>query len=154
MVDFRTSLRTQDPRRDAGTLLYPPGYVPAKVLAFVKNPVDKSVNAIVHCCEFQSSDDIMFRSTVLLDHWNKTYTVTKQKPLIVSPVLTVISLESILDRCFVVEESPGLKCKVNLDECLKQDGTKKRVHSFYENLNRSVKLVKHREFWGDSFIGS
>ena len=137
---------------------YPPGCVPAKVIAFVGNPdPNKHPLAIVHPCAYQSDADKALGS-VLLEHWNLHFMPdlhSENHPYTVTAQLATTSIDAIVDRCFVMEESPGMKASVDLqvgiptigDNSKKQAVNPKRQ----AKINSSVKLVLHREFWGNNF---
>ena len=108
--------------------------------------------------------------SVLLEHWKLSFTRGDEQPddakfdYILSANLDIVRVDSFYDRCFVVEESPGIKTSIEvLEEEDPQSRTQvvregrpkrknKRKKSNQQDLHSAVLLVRHWEFWGQKFI--
>lgn len=104
----------------------PDNCVPCKVVAFSERS-DGELLALVHGCKFRTTNSDIENDTVLLEFWrleyhnlyedlpdemrNKLPRKTKRQPGIHDyevPFLCWVPLKSIVSRCFVLEEEPGL----------------------------------------------
>jgi hypothetical protein len=95
---------------------YPPGSYPAKILAFSRSK-EGTIMAIIHTCESKehSSDD-----SCLTEQWYMEYkqctinaydprSDTTKRKLVRKPVLRIVEADTLRDRVYVVEDSPGLR---------------------------------------------
>jgi hypothetical protein len=165
----KKSMKTNQPDEVHHNSFFPEGCVPAKVLAFVQNDEGRVV-AIVHPCEYQTRDEKEMGS-VLLEHWSLSFTREAEQPkeadfdYILSAKLYAVEIASIYDRCFVVEESPGIKSSIEVLEEKDPNPKRGQIHrkgrpprknkSKRKNqleLHSAVLLVRHREIWGQEFI--
>jgi hypothetical protein len=165
----KKSKKTKQPDEVHHNSFFPEGCVPAKVLAFVQNDEGRVV-AIVHPCEYQTRDEKEMGS-VLLEHWSLSFTREAEQPkeadfdYILSAKLYAVEIASIYDRCFVVEESPGIKSSIEVLEEKDPNSKRGQIHrkgrpprknkSKRKNqleLHSAVLLVRHREIWGQEFI--
>ena len=130
--------------KKTGTPFYKEGFLPCKILGFVRDSDSQSIKAIVHTCDFQDHE-LRTQSSVLLEHWKLTYGVkdegAKTDKKTVYPFIDSVTLDCIHDRCFVVEENPGIHSKFDLINL-----------GALENIYKDVVLVRNRKWWGREFI--
>ena len=120
--------------------------IPCKVLAFVwdqqgPDRIDGCWKAIVHPCEFQDVED-KTNSGLFFQHWKLNYSPDKHNKSFVNAELDVVCLESIIDRCMVVEQEPGVKGTVDLSKVC---GPRSETY-------RKVVYILPRRLWGDHFV--
>lgn len=129
---------------DTGTPFYQQGCVPCKVLAFVEDHDTKEINAVVHVCDYQTRQDMIGRS-VLLEQWRLQYypSSDREHQGMLCAGVEIVSLDSIVDRCMVVQEYPGTHPTIS-QETIKDEGI--------EDTYNAVILLKNRNLWGDDFI--
>jgi hypothetical protein len=108
---------------------YPPGYYPAKLLGFFKYM--DNLHCIIHCTETKYNSD---NDSCLTERWNLEYSNGRQQNnnAFTTPLFRYCEVNSIEDRVFVVEESPGVWA--NLDD-----------------KSPAVVMVKHKRTWKDYF---
>jgi len=150
---------TQDEMNDQemlnATPFYKQGTVPCKILGFVRDGHSGEVLALVQPCEYQNADDLK-ASSVLLESWRMQYmgpTLGTNRPRRAhpktpdrhQPFIQEVHLETIHDRCLVVQEYPGINCY--LDEDLRSDPCLLANHD-------AVLLVRNRRDWGLEFVDS
>ena len=153
--------KRRKPQINEGKPLYDDDCVPVKVLGWLwkdqslQSPppqpmgsmltpfqhVQDNIVAIVHACHFQNERDWessgCLAETYRLDYTNATN--NKNEPVAL-PVISTVSLDSIVDRCFVVEEFPGVHESVNTTA----PATKK--------CYSTVHLIRKRAHWGTNFV--
>ena len=119
------------------TSQYPYHCVPSKILAFCTHPQTKKIMALVHACKFRTNVSDTVHDSVLLEHWELDYeahdrmeqftdfvvgkdgkehlsTKRKKRARYLSPRLCWIALESIVARCLVVEQNPGIHEEIKI----------------------------------------
>lgn len=120
---------------------FPHNCVPSKILAFIKCSESQRLFAICHPCTFR--DKYLVRlDTVLTEPWQLDFTTVERKVRAKANLEIVDAEATIVDRCFVVEEVPGLKLGVDL--------RKTEVEKGYD----WVILVKKRSLWGNAFYAT
>ena len=120
---------------------YGPSCCPAKVLGFVVDPIEKKPHAVIHPCHYQDQRDIE-RGTVLTESWRLSFTKLNEENgqcSILTPSLELVSIDSIVARCFVVEEKPGIKAEVH------------PTQTDSKEVLEAILLVRKRQEWGDFF---
>ena len=124
--------------------------VPCKVLAFVfddrsgRTGDTSSWKAVVHPCRFQEPDDVK-KSGIFFQQWQLYFSTNRHKGRdLCHPILDVVQLDSIIDRCFVVEQMPGLKVTVDPNDPKDSFPNK--------NTFRKVVYILPRRLWGDHFV--
>lgn len=125
------------------------------------------IHAIVHECSYQSKEQVQ-RGTTLLEEWSLefepkkviTFDHEKGKPKITKipgievPRVAAVDINSIYDRCFVMEEEPGLKSELRSDGTdwtTVFDNNKNKIKVWKESC-KTVHLVRDRSEWGRQFI--
>jgi hypothetical protein len=108
---------------------YPPGFYPAKLLCFFK--INNYLHCVIHCTETKINSD---NDSCLTERWNLEYNIPRQRNRCrgIFPLFRYCEVDSIDDRVFVVEESPG-------------------VWSDLQDMSSLVVLVKHKNKWKDYF---
>ena len=135
----------------------PDNCVPCKLLAFAERHTDGKTMALVHGCSFRTTNNDIYHDTVLVEFWRLEYhDLYKNLPVELRnpqprgrkragqhdytvPFLCWIDVASIVSRCFVIEEEPGLH------EVLPRTKDKKS-----EALNW-VMLMRPHSFWAEQF---
>jgi hypothetical protein len=125
--------------------------VPCKILAFAEHQPKGSKKTetwiLVHGCNFRKTENESKMDSCLLEHWELAYhDLSSHIPAdgsgdnehYWSPVLNWIKPESILCRCLVVEEEPGIFENVPMAK----SKTKKT-----EKPSNKVLLIKQRRLW-------
>ena len=97
---------------------------PCKILCFFHDPEENQICALVHCCVDSTHED----DSVICERWNLEYTQqhrkhvtdmdgkhTQRNQMILVPVIRSVPVDSIVDRVFVVEETPGIHESLNMD---------------------------------------
>jgi hypothetical protein len=102
--------------------------VPCKLLAFWQNPDDgEDIRALVHGCDFRTNSDQTDHDTVLFEFWQLSYhdlhrylpealrdrgndgsRLGNRKKKYAVPNLAWVDIDSIVTRCLVIEEEPGV----------------------------------------------
>jgi len=136
------------------------GCVPCKILAFHQDD-GGNIMALVHGCSFKKNEEQFANDSVLLECWNLEYitinvTTKVRDTLVVSedgrealvegcikrpnkvPHLAWIALDSILCRCLVVEETPGIHETVSNNRSVEMEQTR-------------VWLVRSHDRWAAEF---
>jgi hypothetical protein len=121
MVEYAPSsadvARDKENKANNITAAYPPGYYPAKLLAFYreKGPHPK-IKALIHTCgtKLSSSEDSCLTERWQLEYKTFTRNVAKADGNIVKltyrrPPIYSMDASCIRDRVYVVEETPGLR---------------------------------------------
>ena len=132
---LRSGGKTCDWKPIQGNTQYDDGFVPCKILAIAKNPAkDKGndIRLLVHGCQYRTNFLQTQWDTVLLEFWRLAYhdrfedlppqyrdihreNFPRNKLSHQVPHLTWITIDSIFDRCLVIEEEPGIFETVPLD---------------------------------------
>jgi hypothetical protein len=125
-VDIEREERNVDQNIESA---YPPGYYPAKLLGFFK--LNNYLHCIIHCTDTKINSD---NDSCLTERWNLEYHYPNQRNRnqCIHPIFRSCEVDSIEDRVFVVEESPG-------------------VWADLQEMSSSVVLVKHKCMWKDYF---
>ena len=125
--------------------------VPCKILAFAEHqPNGKNSSEtwiLVHGCNFRTAAKKSEMDSCLIEHWELAYhNVSAHLPLnerekghYWSPLLTWIKPESILCRCLVVEEEPGIFETLPMSQETKKSKRQK--------TRNKVLLIKQRRLW-------
>ena len=140
---------------------HPDNCVPCKLLAFADRG-DGTILALVHGCHFRTTQQDMEHDTVLLEFWRLDYhDLYKDLPLdrrnkvprggramqgqhdYKVPFLCWVDTKSILSRCLVVEEEPGLHET--------QPRTKPKGRSRATKALDWVMLVRQHSIWPEQF---
>ena len=125
--------------------------VPCKILAFAEHqPKGKESSetwSLVHGCNFRTTTKQSEMDSCLIEHWELAYhNVSAHLPLnerekgsYWSPLLTWIKPESILCRCLVVKEEPGIFETLPMSQDTKISKRQKP--------RNKVLLIKQRQLW-------
>jgi hypothetical protein len=131
-VSFRKFIRQGKKEKDWKPIKHETQYedcvVPCKLLAFWQNPDDpKDIRALVHGCDFRTNSDQTDHDTVLFEFWQLSYhdlhrylpealrdrgndgsRLGNRKKKYAVPNLAWVDIDSIVTRCLVIEEEPGV----------------------------------------------
>ena len=146
IVDFDTGeIQFEKPESPP---FYDKACVPCKVLAVAEHPTqhqdkgnnNKEVLILVHGCDFRPKAKDLEGDSVLIEHWNLAYRNISQERgrTQMAPVLSWVDPESVLTRCLVIEETPGVH------ETAPSQGRSK--------LANKVLLVRPRKNWAKEFV--
>ena len=119
--------------------------VPCKLLAFVFDQGaydgEGAWKAVLHPCSFQDKQD-QDQSGLFFQQWKLNYTPkNKNDNNLLIPELDVVELETIIDRCLVVEQIPGIKAEIDPRKSVPKMDT-----------SRKVVYILPRRLWGDKFV--
>ena len=136
---------------------HPDCCVPCKILAFAEN-TDGAIMALVHGCRFRTTHQQTMNDTVLLEFWQLEYhnlrdelppDLSKQNKRrqrqqdYFAPFLSWIDVRSILRRCLVIEEEPGIHEQKPMSKAKKNKAKPKELNW--------VMLVRDHSLWPEQF---
>jgi hypothetical protein len=110
--------------------LYPPGHYPVKLIGFFF--LDDQLQCLFHCTETKVHS---YEDSCLTERWKLEYDsrrIPRTRNTIQTPIFRYCDVESIVDRVFCVEESPGIWVELGEE-------------------SRSVIIVKHTRMWKQYF---
>jgi hypothetical protein len=108
---------------------YPPGYYPAKLLGFFK--INENLHCIIHCTDTKLNSN---KDSCLTERWNLEYEARPRRGIRHrQPIFRYVEVDTIEDRVFVVEESPGVFAELQQD------------------MSTSIVMVKHKDTWKNYF---
>lgn len=154
MVRFDTTGQVfEHPPKKPRTTQYDDCFVPCKVLALANDPETKKVMALVHACQFRNLQKDREMDSVLLERWELCYKdhwthlpkdLGRVDPRVryKIPELSWVPTNTILCRCFVMEEEPGIFENVPTTS----DGK-------YIKEIKTVWLTRRRDQWPAEFTG-
>ena len=131
-VSLRKFIKQGNKKKDFSPIKHETQYedcvVPCKLLAFWQNPDDpEDIRALVHGCDFRTNSKQTDHDTVLFEFWQLSYhdlhrylpealrdrgndgsRLSNRNKKYAVPNLAWVDIDSIVTRCLVIEEEPGV----------------------------------------------